>query len=369
MQTEIQAEAVLCPNCKEEVPKTLYCLNCGYPLYKMELEMKEPEGAAEEPISEPVVEDVLIQVDDMEIWPIVEATVEPMSLASVEPVEVFESPEPQAVEAGIEVEPDTASAPAEDQEEPDDVVEPVEVAIEVAEEPVVTQEAEPEEPVIEAPVEELAVVEEAEPEEPVIEVAVEEPVMEAAAESEPVFEPDPVIKDVMENLAKNVSMKIKLVNLLLNDEVKKETFERLFDSYVARGELLVNSRSEMLERVRFDLDSKEKALDEAMTGLDELIIRRSIGDVSEAEFDAKYPGYQWDIGKYEDDVARKRAEIEYMKDISVMFRAEELSELREQCASGLGSLGDLANAGRVAPETADRIRTVLEESAKILGGS
>jgi len=368
MQTEIQAEAVLCPNCKEEVPKTLYCLNCGYPLYKMVLE-KEEEVSAEEPISEPVEEDVLIQVDDMEIWPIVETPVEPMSLAAVEPVEVFESPEPQAVEAGIEVEPDTANAPADDKEESDKAVEPVEVAIEVAEEPVIIHEAEPEEPIIETPVEELAVVEEAESEEPVIEVAIEEPVIEVVAESKPVFEPDPVIRDVMENLAKNISMKIKLVNLTLNDEVKKETFERLFESYVARGELLTNSRSEMLERVRFDLESREKALNDAKTGLDELIIRRSIGDVSKAEFDAKYPGYEWDIGKNEDDVTRKKAEIEYLKDVSVMFRAEELSELRLQCASGLGSLGDRANAGRVTPETADRIRTVLEESAEILGGS
>ena len=41
MQTELKTEVVLCPNCKEEVPKTLYCLNCGYPLYKMQSEAEE----------------------------------------------------------------------------------------------------------------------------------------------------------------------------------------------------------------------------------------------------------------------------------------------------------------------------------------
>jgi len=34
MQEDIQEEVVHCPNCREEVPKTLYCLNCGHPLYK-----------------------------------------------------------------------------------------------------------------------------------------------------------------------------------------------------------------------------------------------------------------------------------------------------------------------------------------------
>lgn len=27
------SEVILCVNCKEEVPVTLYCLNCGFPLY------------------------------------------------------------------------------------------------------------------------------------------------------------------------------------------------------------------------------------------------------------------------------------------------------------------------------------------------
>ena len=44
----LQSEVLLCPNCQEDVPKTLYCLNCGYPLYKVEMNQEEVEEVAEE---------------------------------------------------------------------------------------------------------------------------------------------------------------------------------------------------------------------------------------------------------------------------------------------------------------------------------
>ena len=68
MQTGLQAEALLCPNCKEEVPKTLYCLNCGYPLYKIEVE-SEPmvEEDAPEPVA--IVEAEAVEEEDVEVVP------------------------------------------------------------------------------------------------------------------------------------------------------------------------------------------------------------------------------------------------------------------------------------------------------------
>ena len=57
IQSDLQAEVLLCPNCKEEVPKTLYCLNCGYPLYKIEVDQPEPEEDAEVIVEEADLEE------------------------------------------------------------------------------------------------------------------------------------------------------------------------------------------------------------------------------------------------------------------------------------------------------------------------
>ena len=89
MQTEVQVEGIMCPNCKEEVPKTLYCLNCGYPLYKISVDADEAEEVSETVYVEdsvPVVEEpseidegVTIVVDDVDV-PVVE---DDMSLIGV----------------------------------------------------------------------------------------------------------------------------------------------------------------------------------------------------------------------------------------------------------------------------------------------
>jgi hypothetical protein len=299
---------------------------------------------APEPIvveAEPVEEDVIVLVDPVEE---IEAPVEEIVAAPdvVEPVVEEIVAAPDVVEPVVE---EIVAAP--------DVVEPVVEEI-IEFEPVVEPVAE----VIEAPIEAIVVVEEPE----AVEVdEVWEPVVEAEPEvvAVPEYEPDPVIKEVMGNLAKNISMKIKLVDLLRSGGVKSEIFDKLFDSYLARGDLLMNSRSEMLERVRYDLGSMEGALHEAKEGLEELDIRRAIEDVSEEEYSAKAPGFQWDIGQYKDDVGKRQAEIYYLEDIKrVMSSGEigELVELGEGCFEALDELAEIDG------HTTARIRVSLEEA-------
>ena len=236
-------------------------------------------------------------------------------------------------------------------------------------------EAEPEEEVIEVveeqppevvEVEEAPIVEEPEPE--VVEV-VEESFIEVIVQAEPSFEPDPVIREIMENFAKNIAMKIRLVKLLKDGEVKLETFKRLFESYSARGELLMNSRNEMLERVKFDLDNMERGLNEARIGLEELKIRKSIGDASDEEYNAKAPGYEWDLRKYKDDVDKSRAEMEFLGDLNKVVSAEEISELRNLGGEGLDALEDLTYSGAISPEVAHRIKVTLDEALSCLSNT
>ena len=217
MQVDESPEVVNCPNCNEGVPKTLYCLNCGYPLYKTEqgkeddpeepAEVKAPEEA--EPVSEekPVVEAATettpteAEAEEPTIVEVAEAK-EP-TIEAVQPVEVSEEVEveieaeeeaPKAQEAPpaeelptIEVEP---AAPEDQQAQAEAGAAPVIEATEVkpVEDAVIEGAAEKVE--AEAP-SEVKVEAETVPEEPAtpapsLEGAVEE------AEVEPVVEVPPV---------------------------------------------------------------------------------------------------------------------------------------------------------------------------------
>lgn len=376
MQTEIQAEVILCPNCNEDVPKTLYCLNCGYPLYKVTMEKKaaeesedtedSPESEEMEKISEPVEEEeqVIMQEEEAE-----EPTVESLEEAQVEfeevtvdepetPGEEVELVEAVEVEKIEEAEMITPSIIIEEAVEP---VSEEEVSLEESFEAV-------EEVSIEKEVEEIEEEETEIIEEPVEieEEAVEETPPEEVVEPAPQFEPAPVIKEVMWNLGKNISLKIRLTNLLRGGEVQLETFTRLFESYAARGERLMNSRNEMLERIRFDLNSMGRALNEAKIGLEELKIRRAIGDVSEEEYQAKSPAFEWDMGQYEDEVGRKKMEKEYLEELTKVMSTEEIAELKDLGETCLKTFEEDELSETVSPELAARIKVTLEEAIAYL---
>lgn len=375
MQTGLQTEVVLCPNCEEEVPKTLYCLNCGYPLYKMELDTPVHEEEDEEvdveidtepfkieAVSEPIEEEI-IQAEEPLATPLIEEVVEAGRAEvvedPVEPAEAIEEFEPIKIEEIVEVEPEHEQLQESVEEEVfEESVEPeADLGEEIEEAPFEEEslEVEPEAPLIQQPEEET-----------LEEAVAEEPPVSPMAEPELVFEPEPVIKEVMENLAKNISMKIKLVNLLQNGEVKLETFNRLFESYNARGELLMNSRNETLERVRFDLDARERALNEAKIGLEELEIRRTIGDVSENEYKAKSPGFEWDIASYKDDVGKKKAEIAYLENITQVLQREEIDELKETGDNSYEAIDGLVDSGTINSELAAQIKVTLQEALACL---
>ena len=372
MQTELKPEVVLCTNCKEEVPKTLYCLNCGYPLYKMDMleqakkEEAEPEDVVIEVASEPFSLEPLREL--AEITPI-EAEPEEPDVVEDAPVEMTEI-QTEVIPTDLALVIDEVTdieAVTEDKVTVEDVVahaakalqlepEPVEEVVEVIEE----EAAE----VIE--VEEIPIVDEPEPE---VEEVVEEPFVEVVVEAEPGFEPDPVVREIMKTFAKNIAMKIRLVKLLKDGEVKLETFNRLFESYAARGELLMNSRNEMMERVKFDLDNMERGLNEARIGLEELKIRMSIGDASDEEYNAKAPGFEWDIQKYQGDVEKSRAEIKFLGDLKTVISEDEISELKDLCGEGLDSLEDLTYSGSINPEIAHRIKVTLDEALSCLSNT
>ena len=387
-------EVIHCPNCKEDVPRTLYCLNCGYPLYKLEQE-KKAEEPTDEPVTEPEPEpepevkvDMSIEYEPpqetfMEEEPKEEPEPEPEPEYDPEPeIEVEEEPEtvsePELEEEPVtepeleaEEEPETIIEP---EEEPEAVYEPEpEVEIEVEDEPEQVWETE----VDEDPVEVLEAEAEMEPE-PVYEPeTVDEP------EAEPVsitpeereeymmdeisleFAPDPLTKEVMDNLAKNITLKIRLVRLLRDNAVKEETFKKLFDSYVDQGRLWVSRRDDIIRRFKADLERMENEFVSARKDFELLEIRKNIGDASEEEYDVKAPAYKWDIEHLDTEIKSCKGGIQYMIKLQSLVPEEEVTELE---SLGQADYSDLDNIEGVTSDTIARMKETLAEALNTLQG-
>jgi hypothetical protein len=345
------SEVIHCPNCKEDVPKTLYCLNCGYPLYKLE-QQKKTEEPAKEPVAEPEPEEEEVDMS-IEIEP---QETEPEPIPELEE-EVEEEPVPEEepeIAIGITVEEE----PESEEEEPEPVEEEPEP---VEEEPA----PEPED-MYEEPAEEYV---EPEPEpvfEPEVETDIFTPEERESYMMDEIrieFAPDPLTKEVMESLAKNITLKIRLVRLLRENQVKEETFKKLFDSYVDQGRLWVGRRDEIIRRFKGDIARMEQELISARKDFELLEIRKNIGDASEEEYNVKAPAYKWDIENLDKEIKNTRGGIQYVINLKGLIPDEEVEELRQMADSDYSELDDIEG---VSSDTIARMKETLAEALNSL---
>ena len=357
------SEVIHCPNCNEDVPKTLYCLNCGYPLYKLEAEKKTEEETAveeQETITEAAPEPVVEPEPEIEVDMSVEYE-PPTETFMEEEAEDPEAEEPETIvvddpEPEVEIEVEEATEQVwepEPMEEPEPEPE-VEVEPEPVYEPIVESEPEPEitpEPVQEEP-------------EPVV-ITKEEREEYMMDEIRMDFAPDPLTKEVMDNLAKNITLKIRLTKLLRENAVKEETFKKLFDSYVDQGRLWVSRRDEIIRRFKADMDRMEEELVSARKDHELLEIRKNIGDASDDEYSVKAPAYKWDIEHLDTEIKNCRGGIQYMVNLQSLVPSEEVSELEALAQTDYSEFDTVEG---VTSDTIARMKETLAEALNTLKG-
>jgi hypothetical protein len=411
MYGDLSSEVVHCPNCNEDVPKTLYCLNCGYPLYKIEQEEKAEIQPKEEPealevvIPEETEVEMSVEIEQPEVTFKLEGEAKAQAKV-IEPEPEHEpkpEPEPELemmpeeIETTIkveEVEEEAPPEPVEPEIQVEEIVEKpeaepspemeIEVEIQVEEEET-EMEAEPEEaveePQVEEPkVEEEPVIEETEIEEeaPLPETE-EKVIMETEEPEKPIdfmeaepelieaisleFAPDPLTKEVMENLAKNITLKIRLVRLGREGQVKEETFKKLFDSYVEQGRIWVSRRDDSVRRFKSDIERMDEALVTARKDFELLEIRRNIGDADDEEYKVKAPAYKWDIEHLEEEIKNRKGGILYVANLRKLVPAEEILELERMADTEYAELDKIEN---ISAETVAKMKETLAESLNIL---
>lgn len=350
IQIETPKDVIVCPNCgAEQNPNTLYCLSCGYPLYA--LEQDNPVKSKQEE-----AEGISGTTDEYKVETLIDTEMEADVSPQIEEAgEAHEETTPQTEEEEVEPEPsenlniiDSVSVRARD------IISrysPFKGRSRI-------NEIESEEKQAPSSIED-------EYNYPAEEVGdlTSELVKEEAVELTPSFEPDPILKGVMSNLVKSISMSLWLVNQLQEGNVEEEQFNSMFNEYVNRSELSMKCREEMLERAR-DLDSRARAaLKVAKLGLAELEMKKSIGDISEEEYRAKSPGFKWNINKHQEEISRRKRESAFLEDLKRTISEEEIAQMKELADKCQMEMAGLEKSSNLSPETSARVK---ESTDKIL---
>jgi hypothetical protein len=359
-EADFQGAMVYCPGCKENVPNSIYCLKCGYPLHHVD-HVEGEHDASVEPHGEDLPEIDSMDAPSEQLGAPVQAEEMDVGVGAIGPgLDAHERTEGSAVEEEL--------GHHELVEEPSragfERVEVDDVEIDVDEGPA--------EPVEGAADEEDRAWKAPEPSYPPEkasgtpwDIPTDLPTLDETVAQEADFEPDPAIVTLTKDLMNSISLTLWSVDLLLEGSVEEDHFNNIFEGYEARSRSCMARRRKMLEHAQ-DLDLLEKSLTEAKVGLWELEVRNTIGDLHEGEYEAKAPSYSWEIRHSQEEIARRRGEIGFLEDPTKVLPAEKILGMKETCERAFEKIEGLQNSGGVGSETASMVKAFLEDTLEFL---
>lgn len=172
---------------------------------------------------------------------------------------------------------------------------------------------------------------------------------------------DPIVRENMLNLAKSIDLKNWIVNQLLQGEIEEEQFNKLFETYEIRYQQCMIRRNQLLENAQ-NIKPLQKIFKEAKLSLSEIEKKKIIGDISDEEYNLKAPVYKWDMDNYEREIAKRKAEILVLKDLTHVMTEENIDEIKKSVEASLEAVDDYNKSGTITSETATIIKNSLEDT-------
>ena len=305
-----EASTVTCPRCESEVPSSLYCVACDCPL---EIEAPAEGGAGSDELR-------------FDLTPLKEMQAEGEPRAH----EAMAEPRFAAVEStilGMDFD-----------------LEPVEKESLITTPTVEAMEPRAPEDGIEAP--ETGLLEEREPGEETLETG------ESGG-------PDPAIDELANELLNSVYLELWSVGLLRKEGTDEEQFLRTFDAYHGRVERCISQRDHLLDQIR-DLEAHEMKAGKARIELDELDIRKSLGDLHEGEYEAMAPALRWTIDHSEAEIEGRRGRIALLGDPFGRIPPGKVEETAALAGDAVELIREAEASARLSPGTAAKVRASVE---------
>jgi len=175
----------------------------------------------------------------------------------------------------------------------------------------------------------------------------------------------PVIEGLANELLNSAYLELWSIGLLRKDETDEALFLRSFDSYHGRLEKCIAERESLLAQTR-DIESLEAEVSEASVQLDELEVRKSLGDLNKGEYDAMAPALRWTIGFHEGELDRRRRRMALLENPMGLMPPEKVREAAAMAEDTLRLVREAEASARLSPGTAAKVRASIESIEGLL---
>jgi hypothetical protein len=165
---------------------------------------------------------------------------------------------------------------------------------------------------------------------------------------------DPRIKQLAVDLFKSIYLELWSVKQLEKSEIDEAHFLRLFRGYRERLEGCIAQRDNFLEKCgelkEFDIKARDSRIE-----LEELEVRKGLGDLAKGEYEALAPALRWVINFNESERDRLENRLAIIEDLSQAIPQEGILEIKSMIENAEKVINEVRVSSRLSQELVDEV--------------
>jgi len=165
---------------------------------------------------------------------------------------------------------------------------------------------------------------------------------------------DTRIRQLADDLFKSIYLELWSVKLLEKSEIDEAHFLRLFRGYRERLEGCIAQRNNYMEKYgeleEFDIKARDSRIE-----LEELEVRRGLGDLAQGEYEALGPALKWAITFNESERVRRENLLAILGDLSRVIPQERIIEIKSMTEYAERMIDEIGISNRLSQEIVDEV--------------
>ena len=170
---------------------------------------------------------------------------------------------------------------------------------------------------------------------------------------------DTRIRQLADDLFKSIYLELWSVKLLEKSEIDEAHFLRLFRGYRERLEGCIAQRNNYMEKYgeleEFDIKARDSRIE-----LEELEVRRGLGDLAQGEYEALGPALKWAITFNESERVRRENLLAILGDLSRVIPQERIIEIKSMTEYAEKVIDEIGVSNGLSQEVVDEVRDSIK---------
>jgi len=174
------------------------------------------------------------------------------------------------------------------------------------------------------------------------------------------------VRDEFANLMSGVTAlherKAALLELFQSGQVSERVFLKLYNEYATRLSISLSTRADKMKEITSKLDGQNKRLSEVGMELEELDVRKKLGEIDAKEYSQKVDSLKKEERELGDSIKMLKENIETLKNILAEKKPSEIRDLEMNVRTYQSLLERLVEEGKISAETYEAINPDIEET-------